>query len=59
MVAAGQQAPLLGVQRHGCQPPTAMAVLEVALTPPRVDVPHADGAALVTADDLRHARKCP
>ena len=55
-VAACQQAPLLGIQCHRRQAPIAVAVLEVALALPCVDVPHADCAALIATDDLQQGR---
>ena len=54
-VAACQQASLLGIQCHRCQAPIAMAVLEVALALPCLDVPHADCAALIATDDLQQS----
>ena len=56
IVAACQQAAFLGVQGHSCEAATAVAPLEVTLTGTCVHVPHADGAALVTTDDLQ--RNC-
>lgn len=43
----------LGVKTHGCETSTAVTVLEVPFPASCVDVPHADGAALITTDDLQ------
>ena len=55
-VAACQQASLLGIQRHCRHAPITVAALEVALTLPCVNVPHADCAALIATDNLRQGR---
>ena len=54
IVAASQQAPLMSVQRHCCQAPIAMAMLEVTFPGACVNIPHADSATLISTDDLQH-----